>query len=219
MTGPVTAVVFDFDGTIIDTETPVFESMHQLFVEYDAEPVTREEFIAGIGLSTDALDDPYDTLGALVGPTFIRADAVARRRAVMADMVAAQPLRPGVMEWIDACRTAGVALAVASSSPIAWVDHHLRERGLLECFATLSCAGDGAPGKPDPFVYARACADIGVEPGDAVAIEDSPPGVASAKAAGLRCIAAPGPMTASLDLSAADVGVSSLADLAPADWL
>ena len=218
MTGPVKAVVFDFDGTIIDTETPVFESIHQLFVDYGAEPVTREAFIAGIGHSTDELEDPYDRLGAIVGPAFVRTDAVARRRAMMADMVAAQPLRAGVMEWIDACDAAGVPLAVASSSPIEWVDHHLRERGLLDRFVTLSCAGDGAPGKPDPFVYARACADLGVEPGEAVAIEDSPPGVASAKGAGMRCIASPGPMTASLDLSAADITVASLAEVAAADW-
>ncbi|MDZ4826853.1 MAG: HAD-IA family hydrolase, partial [Actinomycetota bacterium] len=73
--------------------------------------------------------------------------------------------------------------------------------------------------KPAPDLYLEACAALGVDPRDALAVEDSPNGIAAAKAAGLRCIAVPHAITVQLDLSAADLIVPSLADISLSDTL
>ena len=96
---------------------------------------------------------------------------------------------------------------------------HLERVGLAEFFGVFSCADPGTPGKPDPFVYSRACADLGVAPADAVAIEDSTHGVTAAITAGLRCIAAPGPITKTMDFSHATLHTEDLGHVDPNDWL
>jgi beta-phosphoglucomutase-like phosphatase (HAD superfamily) len=80
-------------------------------------------------------------------------------------------------------------------------------------FGHLSCRDEVVPGKPAPDVYLRACDALGVEPRNALAVEDSPNGVTAAKAAGLRCVAVPNRITAALDFSGADLVVTSLADV------
>src|SRR5439155_12795041 len=92
------------------------------------------------------------------------------------------------------------------------VEQHLAHLGLLQRFAAVACFGDGIAGKPEPDTYLTACAALGVEPRAAIAIEDSPHGVTAAKAAGLWCVAVPHEITARLDLSHADLRLSSLAD-------
>ena len=115
--------------------------------------------------------------------------------------------------WLDEADALGLPLAIASSSPREWVAEHLENLGLLARFAAIACFGDDLAGKPAPDTYLAACAAIGVEPRDAIAIEDSPHGVTAAKAAGLWCIAVPHAITARLDLSHADLRLSSLADV------
>src|SRR4051812_8007166 len=121
---------------------------------------------------------------------------------------------PGVERFVAEASEAGLGLAVASSSSIGWVSEHLDRLGLLDRFSVVSCASDDVPAKPDPGVYVRAVQMLGVAPGAAAAFEDSPNGIAAAKAAGLRCIAVPNRMTKGLDLSRADAVVPSFADLA-----
>ena len=108
---------------------------------------------------------------------------------------------------------AGLVLAVASSSSVRWVSDHLQRLGLLDRFSTLSTCEDGVPAKPEPEVYRRALAAMGVDATEAAAFEDSPNGIAAAKAAGLFCVAVPNPMTTDLDLSGADVVVESFLKL------
>jgi len=104
----------------------------------------------------------------------------------------------------------GLALGVASSSTTQWVHGHLRRLNLIHHFQTLCTREDVAEVKPDPELYALAVSRLGVEPHEAVALEDSPNGIASAKAAGLFCVAIPNPLTAGMSLSAADIRVPSL---------
>jgi beta-phosphoglucomutase-like phosphatase (HAD superfamily) len=93
------------------------------------------------------------------------------------------------------------------------VTDHLDRLGLLDRFSAISTSEDGVPAKPEPEVYRRALAAIGVDPSDAVAFEDSPNGVAAAKAAGLFCVAVPNRMTMDLDLSEADLVVDSFLEV------
>jgi beta-phosphoglucomutase-like phosphatase (HAD superfamily) len=120
---------------------------------------------------------------------------------------------PGVVERMDEARDLGLALAVASSSSRGWVEGHLERLGLRERFRAIRCAGDVPRVKPDPALYHAVLEATGVKASDAIAFEDSPNGVLAAKRAGLTCVAVPNALTARLDLGAADLQVSSLADL------
>ncbi|MHB1973604.1 MAG: HAD-IA family hydrolase, partial [Acidimicrobiales bacterium] len=113
----------------------------------------------------------------------------------------------------------GLSLAVASSSPRAWVEERLAEVGLSQTFAVVSCRGSGLAAKPAPDVYLDACRRLGVEPARAVAVEDSLNGLAAARAAGMRCVAVPGTITSGLDLGAADLVLGSLGEMSLDDAL
>jgi HAD superfamily hydrolase (TIGR01509 family) len=128
-------------------------------------------------------------------------------------------VRPGVAELIETATAATIPLGVASSSTFDWVDEHLVRLGLREHFAAVRTRDDVAPGrtKPAPDLYEAAIEALGVDASNAVAIEDSPNGVAAAKAAGLTAVAVPGPMTAHLDFSAADHVVDTLEAITLAD--
>lgn len=219
MRSPARAVVFDFDGTILDTETPVYESWAEAYRFAGAEPIPLMTWLEHIGKADGHGLDVRAILCDQLGLDVIPDGVEAHRRTTCDDMVHAEPLREGVEAWIEAACRGGIPLAIASSSPTSWVHHHVTRLGIDHHFPVLSCADSGIPGKPDPTVYLRACARLNVEPASAVAIEDSTHGVSAALAAGMRCIAAPGPITKSMDFGHATIAVSSLAELDPADWL
>ena len=216
---PIAAVVFDFDGTIIDTETPVYESWRDTFVHAGVEPVDFGVWSAQVGMADGDAMDVRALLCDRLGVDEVPDELEAMRRDLIQEMLHAQPVRDGVVDFLDLAEAFGVRLAVGSSSPTPWVDDNLRRVGLRDRFEVLSCADPGIPGKPDPTVYIEACRAVGASPEAALAIEDSHNGVTAAVAAGMTCIAAPGPITVGADFSHATVAVESLAQLDPADWL
>lgn len=212
-------LVFDFDGTILDTETPVYESWAAAYRFAKVKPVPLEIWLENIGMADGQALDIRGILCDHLGVEVLPDEVEDHRRAVRDEMLHELPLRSGVSTWIHAAAEANVLLAVASSSPREWVRPHLARLGLDGYFPVVSCADPPTPGKPDPAVYLRACADLGVDPADAVAIEDSTHGVSAAVAAGMRCIAAPGPITRTMRFDHATVRTDDLAQLDPADWL
>jgi HAD superfamily hydrolase (TIGR01509 family) len=208
----IDALVFDFDGLILDTETPEYESWCQVYREHGAE-LALDVWLQCIGGGPE-LFDPYAHLaqacGQVVDPETIR----RKRRPGYEMIVHNQPLLPGVETLLTAARERGLKLAVASSSSHAWVVGHLERRGLLPFFHAVKTADDVARVKPAPDLYLAATAALGVAPQRAVAFEDSANGARAAKAAGLYCIAVPNPMTRHLDLSHADLILDSLERLA-----
>jgi len=206
----IKALVFDFDGLILDTEGPVFTAWQEEFAAHGCPPLTIEEWSAEIG-TVGGLDLVELMRTRATRP--VDAEAMDQRRRIRRDeLLATEAVLPGVHDWLDEADRRGLALAIASSSPRDWVEPHLERLGLLDRFAYVACFGDGLAGKPAPDTYLAACAAVGVEPGNAVAIEDSPHGVSAAKAAGLWCIAVPHAITALLDLSHADLRLGSLAE-------
>lgn len=214
-----TALVFDFDGTIIDTETPVYESWAAAYRAAEMEPIPLATWLQDIGKADGFGLDVRGLLCAHLGVDQIPDEIEAHRREVRDEILHAQPIRAGVIEWIHAAVDAGVSLAVASSSSSDWVRPHLARVGLDAHFPVVSCADPGIPGKPDPTVYLTACRELGIEPAAAVAIEDSTHGVSAAIDAGMRCIAVPGPITRTMSFEHATMRVDSLSLLDPADWL
>jgi HAD superfamily hydrolase (TIGR01509 family) len=205
----VNAVVFDFDGLVLDTETPVYEAWSAAFDAHGCGPLTLEEWSAEVG--TDGVLDLVTMLETRATRQ-VNIDAMHEARRKHRDaLLEHETLMPGVEQWLDDARTAGFAIAIASSSEHEWVHGHLTRLGVRDRFGHLSCRDEIVPGKPAPDVYLRACDALGVEPRDAVAVEDSPNGVIAAKAAGLWCVAVPNRITVALDFAAADLVVTSLA--------
>jgi HAD superfamily hydrolase (TIGR01509 family) len=206
----IEALVFDFDGLILDTELPMYRAWCALFEAHGAAPPTIDEWSAEIG-TLNRLDLHGLLVERATRPVELE-EADMWRRAHRDLLLSEQQARPGVENWLAEADAAGLGVAIASSSEAEWVLPLLERIGLHASFRHVVTTGGELRPKPAPDTYLEACARLGVEPGHAVAIEDSPHGIAAAKAAGLHCIAVPHELTETLDLSAADLRLASLAE-------
>ncbi len=212
----IRGLIFNFDGLILDTELPDFESWQEMFVEHGASlPLAAWTPMIGTASSFDL----YDYLEQQAGRTIDRADVRERRRQRYHERVIAQAILPGVEACIRDAKQRGLKVGLASASSPDWVLGHLARLGLHVHFDTVKTSADVARVKPDPALYQAALDALGLDAADAIALEDSPNGIAAAKAAGLFCIAIPNTMTHDLDLSAADLRLTSLAALPLAQLL
>ena len=209
----IEALIFDFDGLIIDTEEPGFRAWSEIYTEHACE-LPLALWASSIGLASDAIVfDPYNHLESLLGRPIDRDNIRLRRRRRNLELVHAQPIRPGVEAYVADAQRLGLQLAVASSSPRDWVEGHLSRLGLRSYFAAVLCVDDVGHGKPDPAVYLAALQALALSANQAIAFEDSPNGALAAKRAGLYCVVIPNAMTSALPLDHADRRVESLADL------
>lgn len=211
----IEALVLDFDGVIVDTETPLFHAWAHTYEMFGAAPIEHADWCTSLGRNeTDPLYlDPLVRLLDHVGEHATADEIQAVRRAERDRLLAAGAPTPGLDELLDQADRMRIPVAIASSSPRDWLDRHLAPRNLQHRFALVSCAGGTVPGKPDPAVYRNACEALGVDPSVALAVEDSPHGVAAAKAAGMPCVAVPTTLSAPLDFSLADAVVDTLSDI------
>ena len=204
------AVVFDMDGLLLDTETLWHRAEVELFRRHGGE-FTWDDKMAVIGTSFDITARYFsERLGQAPERGAV---LVAEMIDLMHDELRRQvDARPGAVELVERLRAVGgVSIGLASNSPRALVDTALATARLADAFDAIVTSDDVAHSKPAPDLYLEACRRLGVEPAQAVALEDSAAGVAAAKAAGLTCIAVP--QFAETDVSAADRVIDSLADL------
>lgn len=218
--GAIVAVVFDMDGVLIDSEPMWQDAEIEIFGSLGLS-LTREDCRQTMGMRVDEVvrlrhgEHPWS--GAPV-------DEVAERivsRVVELVRERGRPL-PGVAGALELLRRHGMRIALASSSSYRLIAAVLDALGLGGVFEVRHSAEEEAAGKPDPAVYLSAARKLGVEPRRCVAVEDSPAGVAAARAAGMRCLAVPD-RTAFAGARAgafagADVVLGSLADLDEAVW-
>ena len=209
----IRALVFDFDGLMVDTEATSLQSWQELYAAQGQE-LPLDLWLTLIG-TWDAAFDPSVYLEELVGRP-IAAEEHARRYSRELELSRQLPLMPGVLSHIEAAERRGMPLAVASSSSRVWVEGHLGNLGLRDRFACVLTRDDVVLTKPDPELYLAAAACLRVAPHEVLAYEDSSHGVTAAKDAGMPCVAVPGPLTAGSDLSRADRIVASLSDADPA---
>ena len=205
------AVIFDFDGLILETETPEIRSWEEVFGHYGREyPESYWRFLLGRG-AEQVKTQPHELLLQMG----VEADAEEVRRMrgrILSRMLAELEVMPGVIDRIQEAESLGMKLGVASSSKHPWVDGHLERLGLLSRFQAIVCAGDVERAKPFPELYLLACERLEVEPARAIALEDSQNGTRAARDAGLFVVAVPTYLTAHEDMPA-DLVVSSLEDL------
>ena len=206
----VRGVIFDFDGLILDTESPEFTSWRDIFSEHGC-VLSLEDWAVCIG--TADVFDPCAHLEAQLGRAVDR-DALRTERRRRSDaLIAAQMPMPGVVERIAEARAIGLKLAVASSSSRSWVEGHLTRLDLARHFHCIRCSDHVEQVKPDPALYRLALQGLGLGPENAIAFEDSPNGILAAKRAGLFCVAVPNDATRELALDAADLRLESLREI------
>lgn len=203
----IRALVFDFDGLIIDTETPLIDAWAALH-ERAGLAYPRGDAHRLVG-HVDIDFDPWTAFGHDAD----RAALDAEHRRLAREIVARQPILPGVRDRLREARDLGLILGIASNSSHRHVDGHLARLGLLPLFRLTCCRDDVVTGKPEPEVYLAVTRGLGVKPSEAVAFEDSAPGTLAARRAGLRVVAVPNPSTRGHDLSAAHLVLTSLAEL------
>ncbi|NIP97531.1 MAG: HAD-IA family hydrolase [Akkermansiaceae bacterium] len=196
---PLRALFFDFDGVIVDTEWAIYETWHQTFLDH-GHSLPLETYNQCIGTDFNTWS-PKTHLEELTGNDFDwhQIDQ-ARQSEIEANLAGSGPM-PGVAEAVAAARSAGLKLAVVSSSSHHWVDGWLEKINLLEQFDITVCRGDAARIKPAPDLYLEAARRLELDPAACLVVEDSINGLKAAIAAGMQTVAIPNRVTACCDFS------------------
>ncbi|MBA4380674.1 MAG: haloacid dehalogenase, partial [Anaerolinea sp.] len=232
------AIIFDFDGLILDTETPEYIAWQEIFAEHgcelsldlwgqiiggagfsDFDAVTHLEELQRSSYSVRSVYPVGHPFDCAQGRPVDHAALNARWRQRGDELIAAQAILPGVRDYLDDAQRLGLRLAIASSSKHSWVDTHLNRLGLWDYFEIIKCADDVARTKPDPELYHAALAALHIRAEEAIVFEDSPNGVKAAKRAGIFVVAVPNPLTARLWIDGADLTLKSLVDVPLIDLL
>jgi HAD superfamily hydrolase (TIGR01509 family) len=204
------AVLFDFDGVLVDTEWSIYQAWKRTF-ESQGHALPLEIYTRCIGTDFNTWS-PKTHLEDLTGRDFDWHDLDARRQEeIMAGLANEDPM-PGVVALLEKLSSISMPMSVVSSSSHQWVDGWLEKLGLLHHFKTTVCRGDAPCIKPKPDLYLTAAERLGVSPEDCLVIEDSLNGLKAAKEAGMSAWIIPNRVTECLDFSAADRVFRSLDD-------
>ncbi len=209
------ALIFDFDGLVLDTETAEVEVWREIYTEHGLEfPIMK--WVTIVGGSGAAHFDAAEYLSVQVGGLDVEElkDRFLRERM---ELIRQKEIMPGVIGLLDSALETGTRLALASSSPLVWIDEHLTRLGLTDRFEVVCTRDDVEITKPDPALFLLAAEKLGVGADEVVVLEDSLNGVLAAKAAGMYVVAVPNEVTAHTDLSGADVLYASLAQTSIAE--
>ena len=213
MTQAPRAVLFDFDGIILDTEWPIYESYVDLYQKHGHE-LALETYVQCIGSDFQSwspethLEDLTDHEIEFDWPTINK-----ERNIWIREQLATYPSLPGIPEAIAHCQSLSLKLAVVSSSSHSWVDGWLEKLDLLKHFDRTICRDDVQNIKPAPDLFLEGAKQLGVEPSECLVIEDSANGLKSATAAGMSTYIIPNRITAVSDFSSAAAVLSSAAEL------
>jgi HAD superfamily hydrolase (TIGR01509 family) len=210
----IQAVIFDMDGLLIDSE-PLWQEAELKFFGELGVPLTIEMTRQTMGLRTDEVVDYWYARYPWKSPSKTEVRATLDDSVVEMITKKGQP-KPGVSSVIDVCMSAGLPMAIASSSPLALIHAVVAKLGIDEHISIVHSAHDETHGKPHPAVYITAAGKLGVAPTDCLAFEDSVNGVLSAKAAKMKCVAVPeAEQRSDKRFGIADVVIGSLADFDP----
>ena len=209
----IRSLVFDFDGLILDTETPLIDAYGAVHAAHGV-PFDRTAFVHNVG-HAEYTFDPWHGFS----PHADRAALEVERRAIKDRLLLRQPVLPGVIALLDAARAHGLHLGVASNSEHSWVEPQLARLGLHDRFEFFACRDDTPSPKPEPDLYKLVLNRFGLRGHEAIAFEDSHSGSLAAKRANLWTVAVPNAATAHHDFAHADLSVASLAEVTLDDLL
>jgi HAD superfamily hydrolase (TIGR01509 family) len=215
----IKALIFDFDGLILETEMPQFQAWQEVYSHYGITlTLTTWLPLLGTGRSSQPFH-PHDHLEAQLGQALDREEIRIRQKQRYAELLETQVLLPGVEALVAEAKQRRLQLAVASSSSRQWVTGHLARYGLEAHFDYIACGDEVPRTKPFPDVYCAALKKLGISGHQAIAFEDSLNGVQAAKRAGIYCVAVPNPLMQHLVYDLADLQFASLADISLEDLL
>ena len=203
----IRALVFDFDGLILDTETPLIDAYAAVHAEHGVS-FDRSAFLRSVG-HADYAFDPWHGFS----PHADRAALEVQRRTLKDDLLLRQPILPGIAGLLESGRGAGLRIGLASNSEHTWVDPHLARLGLADYFDFVACRGDAPSPKPEPDLYRLVLNRFGLRGHEAIAFEDSHTGSLAAKRANLWAVAVPNESTAHHDFAHVDLKLASLAEV------
>ena len=205
----IRGLLFDFDGLLIDTETPSRLAYEELYREHGHElPLDKWATLVG---TIGADFSPDEHLEQLVGRPLDRERIAQRLRAREHELCDLEDLRPGIADYLAEAERRGLKTAIVSSSTNEWIKRHLLRLDRVDTWdAIVAADGDVERAKPQPTLYLEALDALGLQPGEAIAFEDSLNGIRAAKAAGIFCVAVPNPITETFALDEADLLLDSL---------
>jgi putative hydrolase of the HAD superfamily len=208
----IRGLLFDFDGLLIDTETPSRLAYEELYREHGHElPLDRWATLVG---TIGAEFDPDAHLEELVGRPLDWEQLTLRRRSREHELCDLEDLRPGIEGYLADAERRGLETAIVSSSTRDWIALHLARLGRVDGWGAIVAAdGDVERAKPQPDLYLEALDTLGLQPREAIAFEDSLNGIRAAKAAGVFVVAVPNPITETFALDEADLLLASLEDV------
>lgn len=206
------AVLFDFDGIVVDTEWAIYQAWLRTFQRHGHD-LPLATYVRCVGSDFDTWS-PKTHLEDLTGGSFDWHQLDESRQVEIRRDLELAGAMPGVTHLLARLRHESVKRAVVSSSSHHWVDGWLEKLGLMNEFDTVVCRGDAPRIKPAPDLWQEALHRLGESPEDCLAIEDSLNGVHSAKAAGLTVWAIPNRTTATINFAEADRVFSSMDEAA-----
>ena len=216
----IRAVLFDFDGLIVDTELPTYTAWRDAYKEFGVD-LALEDYLpaVGTGSSTSLADGGFDAIEHLenmIGKRVDRDSVVERRSRRKLELCQSARILPGVSDRLAEARGLGLLTAIVTRNSGDWVAGHCRRVGLAHRWDLVVCAND-TPTMDKAELYRRALAQLDVGADEAIALEDSPPGVEAAKSAGVYCVAVPNEITRGASFAAADRVYASLEELSLAE--
>jgi len=214
----IKALIFDFDGLVLDTETPEYTALSKVYAEY-GQSLSVEMYGRVVGAEYGEQFEPAAHLRQLTGKSLDVDSFWKKVNAYRMDLIEKNPLLPGVESYIHEAKARGLKLAVASSSPHAWVDGHLKRLGLYRYFDVIICSDDVGKIKPHPDLFLAALKALQVQTDEAVIFEDSANGVLAARRAGIRVVVVPNPITRHMEFEGETLRLRSMADLPFGDLL
>ena len=209
----IRAVLFDFDGLVLDTVFPEYLSWKHVFGSHGF-PLTPQSWLEYTDSGPGHVSfSPYDTLEALIGTPLNRDITRTTRRRRFAELMAVNKLLPGVEAMLQEARELELNVGLVTNSRREWIEDYLVRFAFEDRFDAIVCADNVKNTKPHPEPYLTALSIFDVRAEEALALEDSSNGIAAAKAAGIYCVSVPNQLTCFSCLDKADLVLRSLAEL------
>lgn len=205
----IKGIIFDFDGLIIDTETIWFEAYKETIDELFQKELALDSYATCIGTGNDSLFSLFRQIPVKdVDCEAIEEMALSKYK----DKMIKPTLRDGVKAYLQEAQQQDLRIGLASSSSRAWVVGYLDTLGIRSYFEVINTKDDVDFVKPHPQLYLKTLAELGLQPNEAIAFEDSLNGLRAAKQAGMYCVIVPNPVTAGLAFKHYDHKINSMGD-------
>ncbi|CAH1203723.1 Phosphorylated carbohydrates phosphatase [Paenibacillus plantiphilus] len=204
----IKAVIFDFDGLIIDTETAWYQAFEDVFRDNDVE-FPLEVFVKCIGTDDTLLNQFIAENIGIENMEIIKSLANENHKTKMETIV----IRDGVKDYLTLAKALGLKIGLASSSSRQWVEGYLKELQIIDYFQVIKTRDDVANIKPDPALYLTALQALNVSANEAIAFEDSANGATAAALAGIKCVIVPNEVTRNIEFGHYDLRIESMSDM------